>query len=419
MNKNHEMDIYLINSLGQITRTYKWSDPEIHVVFLKSSKRVELFANLEDLKSEKTEYNTLAKTTIDQLKKSPVRLEQIGELRVDVFSDSEISPSVYGEPENETLFQSWLKKSAISHIAFLALLLIFTWTYNKYLKPERTTVTVQPTLIKTIPVAKKRAVPQKRKVVKASTKKIKKHKVTRKVVKKSIKRRTTRSKAVAQQKVKYRPKKVARKDVHSMGALGALGGVRGGRSGGKGLNLNSLNNYAGSGSGSGVKSKGLSSPGLQGKGLIAQSAGNGRTVRDQYGYGTKGKAGGAANYGKHSIAGSSGSYYYPLQELGQVVGGLEKSQIAAVINRNIGQVIYCYEKGLQKQPNLSGRVAIEFVIAGNGRVSEANVSRSSLQHNKVESCITNKLKAWRFPKPQGNVDVNVTYPFILKRMSQG
>jgi len=120
-----------------------------------------------------------------------------------------------------------------------------------------------------------------------------------------------------------------------------------------------------------------------------------------------------------NVGGTAASYFQPLEEEALVEGGLDRDQIAAVINRHIGEVIYCYEKGLQVSPGLGGRINEKFVINGSGRVSSASVASSSLKSASVEGCITSHLKTWQFPKPVGGVNVKVTYPFVLKRLNQG
>lgn len=418
MSRTRATEIYLVNALGQVTRTYQWTNANVKVIQRQDTGRVELVSETKSLEQHAIPFTLLAESTLTKIKKSGLFIGNFGQVRVDV-TDEPLSPSFYGQEEDPSQFQQILKKSGLVHVVTLCLILMFSWTYNRFFKPEDRPVTVIPKIIKTVAVKKKKK-RVARKVVKASKKKIHKRRIVRKkVAKRSSKKISRRTRITKRPKVKVRNKKVVRRDVRQLGALGALGGISKGSRSGRGLNLNTLHNYSGYGKGAGLKSKGVSTPGLQGRGLIAQSAGGGTKVRNRYGYGTKGRAGGRAGYGKHTISGGSGSYYHPLQEVGQVAGGLERSQIAAVINRNIGQVIYCYEKGLQKQPGLSGRVAVDFVIGGNGRVSKANVARSSLQHRRIESCILRKLRAWRFPKPHGRVDVNVSYPFILRRVSQG
>ena len=132
---------------------------------------------------------------------------------------------------------------------------------------------------------------------------------------------------------------------------------------------------------------------------------------------TKGTAGGDSGYGKSNIQ-VNGSYEGSLYALGnqaEVYGGLNRSQIEEVIRRHKGQLIYCYETSLQVKPNLSGRVDVKFIIGGNGKVRTAKVKATTLKSKNVENCLLSKLKKWQFPRPVGNVDVKVSYPFNFNR----
>jgi TonB family protein len=215
--------------------------------------------------------------------------------------------------------------------------------------------------------------------------------------------------------------------VSQVGALGALGGLRNGARGSSGFNLNSVVNSTGSSlSEEGAGGRGGNPRSIRGKGLVTSAIGSGGEAQGAGGYGTRGKGGGRPGYGSLNIGGGSGAgsrgnagYFQPLEEEALVEGGLDRDQIAAVINRNKGQVIYCYEKGLQVKPDLSGRVTVDFVISASGRVSSARASNSSLHFGQVDSCIVQHLRTWKFPKPVGNVNVSVSYPFVLRRVSQG
>ena len=159
---------------------------------------------------------------------------------------------------------------------------------------------------------------------------------------------------------------------------------------------------------------------IPGKGLVSATMGQGAQIEGGGGYGTRGKAGGGrAGYGQMNLGGTGAAYFQPVEEEALVEGGLDKDQIAAVINRHIGEVIYCYEKGLQVQSGLSGRVGIDWTINGGGHVTGAGVASSSLKSASVEACIVSHLKTWAFPKPVGGVNVKVSYPFVLKRLSHG
>lgn len=256
--------------------------------------------------------------------------------------------------------------------------------------------------------------------------------------------------------------------MNQIGALGALDNVsrsrRGGNGGRGGLNLQAVGTEPGSGAGgkgyggfgrNGGGGKGLGGLGkgkgmglsnaMYGKGLVAAPFGDGSPAPGAGGYGTRGKAGGGAQgagYGSETIvgswkgtgpkgsgpagsgAGNGDAYGSPFGEADAddddviVTGGLDRDQIAEVIQRNLGQITYCYEQGLQKKPSLSGRVAVRFQIGGRGRVDFAKVAHSSVRSAQVESCIAGKVKHWVFPKPQGGVSVAVTYPFVLRRVGQ-
>jgi outer membrane biosynthesis protein TonB len=252
--------------------------------------------------------------------------------------------------------------------------------------------------------------------------------------------------------------------LNQMGALAALNNtgktVGYGHGGRGGLNLNAVGTEPGSGAGGkgygGFGNNGGGGHGrgglgtgtgqgltnsMYGKGLVAAPFGDGSPAPGAGGYGTLGKAGGGeagAGYGSRTMVGSSKGY----KQLGwaggnggtgkgsgtislggddddfTAVGGLDKDQIADVINRHMGQIVYCYEQGLQTAPSLSGRVAVRFLIGGHGRVETSEVAHSSLKSSKVESCITRSVAGWKFPQPQANVSVRVTYPFVLRRVSQ-
>ena len=98
-----------------------------------------------------------------------------------------------------------------------------------------------------------------------------------------------------------------------------------------------------------------------------------------------------------------------------VVGGLDRSVIAEVIRRYQNQVRFCYERELQKNPSLEGRVAMQFTIDGTGRVSQAVVQEDTVGNNgAVGRCISQRIRRWRFPEPKGGGEVIVNYPWTFR-----
>ena len=95
-------------------------------------------------------------------------------------------------------------------------------------------------------------------------------------------------------------------------------------------------------------------------------------------------------------------------------GCLDKEVIRRVVRSHINEVRHCYNQGLVRDPNLEGRVAVQFRIDARGSVQSSFVGDSSIEDASVERCIANAVKRWRFPAAPGRMgSVIVTYPFVL------
>ncbi len=100
----------------------------------------------------------------------------------------------------------------------------------------------------------------------------------------------------------------------------------------------------------------------------------------------------------------------------EVDEGLTKEEVGRVIHAHQAEIRYCYESSLVHNAGLKGRVLIAFVIAGSGQVSRATVKESTAKDDRLESCVTSKLKSWAFPKPRGGINVAVGYPFNFQSL---
>ena len=94
-------------------------------------------------------------------------------------------------------------------------------------------------------------------------------------------------------------------------------------------------------------------------------------------------------------------------------GGLKNHEVRRVIERNHARFKWCYEKELSRDPNLSGKIAVYFTIAPNGRVAKASLRESSMGDDTVETCVVEKMESLQFPNPRGGGVVVVTYPFVF------
>lgn len=399
---------------GDVVRLVQWpeSNRQAYIVKRADTGRVEIKPDLVELQNSDIPFETIKQVNLDEIQKGGVSISP--HLNLAIVSQVEKTELnvVLPQDNEEEQFKKIMTWTGGGHIAAVLLVLLVGYVIEPFFKPEEVVVKV---------VQQKDFVrPQfDRKTVKMSETKIDR---TKPVTKKVVDRPVTKPKNVA-----IRPKTPTKNktgqqrtkvNVANTGALGVLGGMANGSKNSSGLNLNSMNNSRGSGV-SGAGGAGGNQRALPGKGLVASGVGSGGKAIGSGGYGTRGTGGGRPGYGKMSMVGSSGAYFQPLEEEALVQGGLDRDQIHAVIQKNMGQIVYCYEKGLQVNPDASGRVDVRFIIGGSGRVATAKVASSSVGSSVVDSCIVNKLSGWKFPKPHGNVNVQVSYPFQLRRVGQG
>jgi outer membrane biosynthesis protein TonB len=74
----------------------------------------------------------------------------------------------------------------------------------------------------------------------------------------------------------------------------------------------------------------------------------------------------------------------------------------------------CYQKALEKKPNVQGEATFQLAIDSSGRVTKVDLVSSKLNDKNLEQCILQKVKELTFPTPEGTEKVNVTITLILK-----
>ena len=97
-------------------------------------------------------------------------------------------------------------------------------------------------------------------------------------------------------------------------------------------------------------------------------------------------------------------------------GGLSREEIQRVISRVMSQIKYCYEKELNKDPNLEGKLVASWIISGSGDVQSANMAENTFggaSAQPVSQCVLRIIQRLKFPSPKGGGQVFVTYPFVF------
>lgn len=388
----------LENRMGQVVRVIDWQgSSNMNVIYRHDTRRIETTDDLEFLDLENVEYTVIEKVKKTDVQKKAVKIEQVGTLRFTNDIKSLSPSSTHSEDDTKPLFLLSLKYIGATASGLLVLIIALA----HFLKPDVQEIRVVD-IVERPKEVQKPFIQPKQKV-----------KVAKQVVRASNRKSTPR---VARTATPRKAAKVTTNEmsINQMGALGALGSLNKSAQKG-GLNLNNVATSKGIGRGGSQGSGGMQTS-IYGKGLVAAPLGAGQRANGAGGYGTKGAGGGQAGYGQLSLVGSAGSFFQPVKSEALVEGGLDRNEIAAVIERHIGEIRYCYEQGLQTNPKLGGRVSMKFFIAANGYVSQSSITNTSLHSKLVEGCISGRLKTWKFPNPRGGVVVKVNYPFVLRRV---
>jgi len=99
----------------------------------------------------------------------------------------------------------------------------------------------------------------------------------------------------------------------------------------------------------------------------------------------------------------------------QTLPGRDIQAVNSVVAQNLRMIINCYENGLKRNPDLQGRVEVEFVVRTNGRVTDVSIVSSTLRDSRVERCIVRNVRRWRFSPVDKSVGDQVyRYPFIFR-----
>lgn len=103
-----------------------------------------------------------------------------------------------------------------------------------------------------------------------------------------------------------------------------------------------------------------------------------------------------------------------VEEIAKTTPGRDPDAIEAMITQHRAQIAHCYETELRKNPGLKGKIVVRFTVRANGRVTGAKVIQSTMGNAKVERCIVQVIRRFKFDvvgREKGNLTYE--YPFIF------
>lgn len=185
------------------------------------------------------------------------------------------------------------------------------------------------------------------------------------------------------------------------------------------------NSYSGSGELSGLADQATGTAGSSedrpGDGLGSKfkdtgAGGNGKSNVGVSGLSKGGKGLGAGGFGDGGLGDRKAVSIIPGGGGEEFSGQIDREGIRKVFFDNQRAIRSCYERELNRDPNLSGKIMLNFDIGEHGRVvgtPSVNWGDSTLQNRGVAECVLGRLRTWRFPEPPRNQVVNVIYPLAF------
>ena len=85
--------------------------------------------------------------------------------------------------------------------------------------------------------------------------------------------------------------------------------------------------------------------------------------------------------------------------------------VQRVVQERSGEVKYCYEVALKRDPKLSGRLDVEWTIQRSGRVTAVKVFEDTVGDPELSACLVERVQGWLFPADRANGEV--IFPFVL------
>jgi len=142
----------------------------------------------------------------------------------------------------------------------------------------------------------------------------------------------------------------------------------------------------------------------RGGGSEGPGTGTGTGIGEIDAPGQKGTAG-TGDYAAKKVKSSIGAS-------GSASGKIDKSAVRNAIMSRLGGPKSCYERALNTNPSLRGKVKVSFTIGATGGVAGCTVVQNTLGDSMVGACVCSKIQRIRFPKPdEGTVTVSYTFVF--------
>jgi len=92
-----------------------------------------------------------------------------------------------------------------------------------------------------------------------------------------------------------------------------------------------------------------------------------------------------------------------------VAGGIPANDVKAALEPRRAQLRFCYERGLAKNPRLSGVLVTTVSVRPDGSVSSVIFDGSTIEDAEVMGCMSKLVKLWKFDAPKNKKETLIVY----------
>lgn len=91
---------------------------------------------------------------------------------------------------------------------------------------------------------------------------------------------------------------------------------------------------------------------------------------------------------------------------------LSQSDIMAVVLANKPAIVKCVNEQKKKDPQLSGKLVIRWVVQPSGKTTGVSVQSAEFRKTYMAGCISGLIKGWTFPRHRKQGDP-IDFPFTF------
>jgi hypothetical protein len=91
----------------------------------------------------------------------------------------------------------------------------------------------------------------------------------------------------------------------------------------------------------------------------------------------------------------------------------DREGVREVVAKHMNQAEECYLGAIEKRPGAEGKVLLQWDIGADGRAENVKIVEINPKLVDISDCLTQRLRSWKFPIPNGHEIVTIRYPLFF------